>query len=402
MKVLVLTTTFPRWKEDTTPAFVYELSKRLQENGLEIVVLAPHHEGAKRFEIMDGMKVYRFPYFYPPKYQRLVYEGGILPNLKRNNLSRIQVPLLFLSELYYTMKIIKKEKIDVIHSHWIIPSGLVGTILRKVLKKPHITTAHAGDVFTIRKSKFLARVGSYVFRNSDKITANSNYTIDVITSIEDKIKDNVEIIPMGVATTLFTPENAMNLKNTFGAEYLILSVGRLVEKKGVNYLIMAMKEVIKEFPNAKLLIAGSGPEKENLEKISDSLNLKENVVFVGYIKNSDLPKYYASSDIFVLPSIETKEGDTEGLGVVLLEAMACRVPVIGSNVGGITDIIKNDQNGFLAKPKNPEDIADRIIKLLSNEGLRQKFSKEGIKIVQERFSWDVVAGKFCDVYEGLK
>ncbi|GAH81463.1 unnamed protein product, partial [marine sediment metagenome] len=90
MKILVLTTTFPRWINDTMPAFVYDLSKRLQENGLEIFVLVPHHEGTKTYEIIDRMKTYRFPYFYPTKYQRLAYGGGILSNLK-SNLARVQV-----------------------------------------------------------------------------------------------------------------------------------------------------------------------------------------------------------------------------------------------------------------------------------------------------------------------
>ena len=402
IKVLVLATTFPRWQNDTTPAFVYELSKRLQANRFEIIVLAPHYHGAKKFEIMDGMKVYRFPYFWPAKYQRLVYDGGILPNIKRSHLAKIQVPLLVLSELYYTFKIIRKEKIDVIHSHWIIPSGFIGGIARKIFKIPHITTAHAGDVFTIRKFKILGIIGSFILKNSDEITANSEYTKNVIIAIENKLKCNVEIIPMGVDISRFNPDKASDLKNVFDAEYLILSVGRLVDKKGIKYLIMAMVDVIKEFPHAKLIIGGSGPEKDKLEKLSEDIGVKDNVIFMGYIENSDLPKYYASSDIFVLPSIETKGGDTEGLGVVLLEAMACGTPVIGSNIGGITDIIKDGETGFLAQPENPKDIADIIIDLLSKENTRQIVSENGLIIVQKKFSWDVVTKQFSNIYERLK
>ena len=402
MKVLVLTTTFPRWKNDTTPAFVYELSKRLQESGLEIFVLAPHHEGAKRFETMDGMKVYRFPYFYPKKYQKLVYEGGILPNFKRSNLAKIQVPLLIISEFFYAFKVIKGEKIDIIHSHWVIPSGLVGGVFKKIFRMRHITTAHAGDVFTIENSKILSMIASYVFNNTDIITANSNYTKNVMMSTKNETKNKIEIIPMGVDISRFNPQKASNLRNTYGAEYLILSVGRLVDKKGIKYLIMAMKDVIKEFPNAKLIIGGSGPEKDNLKKLSESLNLKENMFFVGYLKNSDLPKYYASSDIFVLPSIKTKGGDTEGLGVVLLEAMACGTPVIGSDIGGITDIIKDGENGFLTKPESPNDIANEVIKLLADVSLRKRFLYNGLKNVQERFSWEIVTELFIKVFEGVK
>lgn len=401
-RVLVIATTFPRWQNDIRPAFVYELSKRLQNNGFEIVVLAPHHKGAEKFEIMDGMRVYRFPYFWPAKYQKLVYGGGILPNLKQSNLAKIQVPFMVLSEFYYTFKLIKKERIDVIHTHWIIPTGFVGAIIGRIFNKVHITTAHAGDVFTIRKSKILGIFGSFVFKNSEMITANSEYTKNVILSIDDRFKDNVEIVPMGVDTSRFNPNKASNLRKIYGAEYLILSVGRLVDKKGIEHLIMAMKEVTKIFPNAKLIIGGSGPVKNKLVKLCENLELTKNVIFTGYIDNADLPKYYASSDIFVLPSIETKGGDTEGLGVVLLEAMACGTPVIGSNIGGITDIIIDKETGFLTQPNNPKDIAEKIIKLLSNEKMGQKFSENGLITVQKKFTWDVVTKQFTKLYQRLE
>ncbi len=404
MKILVLTTTFPRGINDSTPPFVYDLSKRLQEIGLEIFILAPHHEGAKKCEIIDGMKIYRFPYFYPAKYQRLVYDGGILSNLKRSHLAKIQLPLLFLSELYYSLKIIRKEKIDLIHSHWIIPSGIIGAICKNIFKIKHITTAHAGDVFTIKNLKYINKIGSFVLRNSDKITANSIYTKDAILSIENTIKNNVEIIPMGVNTSIFNPKrmNKKSLKKIFGAKYLIFSVGRLVEKKGIKYLIMAMKYITKEFSDTKLIIGGAGPEKENLERLTNDIALNDKVIFTGYIKNSELPIYYASSDVFVLPSIVTRDGDTEGLGIVLLEAIASGTPVIGSNVGGIIDIIEDNKTGFLTEPENPEDIANKIIKILEDKKLRHKFSMAGLNIVKDKFSWELVTNKFSKIYKLLE
>lgn len=393
MKILVLTTTFPRWKNDSTASFVDQLSERMKDRHTEIIVLAPHYEGAKKFEIMDGMKIYRFPYFYPYRYQKLAYDGGVLSNIKRSHLAKVQIPLFFLSELYYTFKIIKKEQVDVIHSHWIIPGGLVGAISRQIFDIYHMTSAHAGDVFTMRNSKIFTDIGSYVFKNSDKITANSSFTRDVIVSMDNKI-DKIEIIPMGVDTVRFSPTRVSNLRETFMAEYIVLSIGRLVEKKGVKYLIIAMKEIIKKFPKAKLIIGGSGPDMKILEELSKSLDLQNNVIFVGYISNEDLPKYYASSDIFVLPSIETKEGDTEGLGIVLLEAMASNVPVVGSNIGGITDIIIDNETGLLTKPEDPKDISEKIVTLLSDKKLRQRLSEKGLKTVNERFSWNLIAEQF--------
>jgi glycosyltransferase involved in cell wall biosynthesis len=400
MKVLVLTTTFPRWKDDSTPGFVYELSKRLKNRGIEIFILAPHHKGSKFYEEVEDLKIHRFPYFYPNKYQKLAYEGGILPNLKRSWLARIQMPELILAELYWAQKLVKKEKIDLIHSHWLIPSGLVGGIISRFLGTPHITTAHAGDVFTMERIKFLNPLWNFILVNSDMVTVNSRYTKGIVEKLSKGIKNKptIKIIPMGINTKNFYPTG--DKTDIFPQNNVIFSVGRLVEKKGIKFLIEAMPLILREIPYAKLIIGGSGPLENELKDLVKSLNLGKKIFFTGYIKNSELPKYFRAADVFVLPSIQTKVGDTEGLGIVLLEAMGCGTPVVGSNIGGITDIIHNGKNGLLVEPKNPKDIAEKVIILFSNNNLRKKFSENGLKIVLERFSWEVVTDKFVKIYEG--
>ena len=410
MKILTLASTFPRYRGHFAANFIYELAKGLKKKGFEIIVLTPHHPDTKLKEEVDGLKIYRFPYFYPLKYQTLYRDDfGFVYNFKRSNLAKIQAPFFFLSELFSAIRIIRKEKIDVIHSHWLVPQGLVGAICKKVFGIPHVTTVHGADINTIKKleilsgkkSKILSGIFSFVLHNSDKINANSSYTKSIVLSIDGRVKNKIEIIPMGVDINRFKHEDDINIKEDFDAEYLILSVGRLIDWKGTKYLITAMKEIIKKIPNAKLVIGGIGPEKENLEKLTEELKLKNNVIFTGYIEDIDLLKYYASSDIFVLPSINLN-GHTETLGVVLLEAMACGTPVIGSNVGGIPDIIKDGYNGFLVSEKSPEDLADKIIELLSNKELAEEFATNGLKTVQEKFSWISVTERFIEVYEEFK
>ena len=410
MKILMLASTFPRYKGHFAANFIYELAKGLKERGFEIIVLTTHHPDTKLKEDVDGLKIYRFPYFYPSKYQTLYRDDfSFVYNFKRSYLAKIQAPLFFLSELFSAIRIIRKEKIDVIHSHWLVPQGLVGAICKKIFGTPHVTTVHGADINTFKKleilsgkkSKILSGIFSFVLHNSDKINANSSYTKNIVLSIDGRVKNKIEIIPMGVDINRFKHEDDINIKEDFDAEYLILSVGRLIDWKGTKYLITAMKEIIKKIPNAKLVIGGIGPEKENLEKLTEELKLKNNVIFTGYIEDIDLLKYYASSDIFVLPSINLN-GHTETLGVVLLEAMACGTPVIGSNVGGIPDIIKDGYNGFLVSEKSPEDLADKIIELLSNKELAEEFATNGLKTVQEKFSWISVTERFIEVYEEFK
>ncbi len=398
LKILVLATTFPRWNSDTTPAFVYELSIRLQQKGYQIIVLAPHHDGAKKFEIWDGMEIHRFRYFWPYKYQKVAYNGGIISNLGKSWIAWIQLPFFLICELFSTITIIHKEKIDLIHSHWIIPCGVCGAICKILFKVRHITTAHAGDVFTVKNSA-LKLLATFTMRNADIITANSRYTHQVLKFIDDDCSDKIAVVPMGVDLVRFQPSRSSNFKDLLNAEYIVLSVGRLVKKKGLDNLIRAMAIVTRAFPSVKLVIGGSGPEEANLRQLVKEQNLNKNIIFTGFISVEDLPTYYASADIFVLPSVETKSGDTEGLGVVLLEAMASGIAVIGSDIGGITDIISHGYNGLLAKPGDSDDIAEKIIELIADPQKRELIAFHGHNTVVDKFSWDSITEQFIGVFK---
>ena len=400
MRVLVLTTTFPRWKNDTTPAFVYELSKRIKEE-FEIVVLAPHCEGAKRFEIMEGLNVYRFPYFYPAKYQRLAYGGGILPNLKRSHLAKIQVPLLFLSELFYAFKIIREKKIDVIHSHWIIPNGLIGAICKKIQKKKHLLTLHAAGLFALERLPLKKKIANFVVEHCDKITVVSSYIHErLLNLIQPKILDNIknktEIIPMGVNTSLFrlnTNKNELKIKYSIKSKSVLLFTGRLAEKKGLAYLIKAMPEVLSKSSNTELIICGDGPLKKEMEQLVKEIDLEKFVRSTGYVTNKEKIDYLSLSDILIVPSIVAQSGDTEGLPVVILEGLAAGKPIIASDVSGVKDVIKDGWNGFLVEQRNPEQIAEKVLELLNEEELRVRFSKNALETAK-KYDWEVIGGEY--------
>ena len=366
------------------------------------MVLAPHHEGAELQEEIEGIRIYRFPYFWPKKYQRLCYQGGILPNLRGNILLWMQVPLLFMSQLFYAVKLIRKERIDIIHSHWLVPSGLVGAICGKICRRPLLVTIHGSDIFPLRRHG-LKRVLRMVLNACDACTANSRATASAVQEIMGA-QQKLAVIPMGVDLDLFRSDEAGIATDTSpnydDEKPVILSVGRLINWKGVTYVIQAMPLILAQLPEARLVICGDGPERKNLEELTGQLNLTKSVTFEGNVPNSRLPDYYRTASLFVLPSIVIEStGETEALGVVLLEAMASGTPVIGSKVGGIPDIIEEGRNGFLAEQKNPQDLADKIVRLLSNKELRQRFSKNGMQTVREKFSWEAVVGRFVRAYQ---
>lgn len=399
LKVLMVTSSFPRHEGDYFGQFILELTKSLKPNNIEPVVLCPHFPGAPMKEIMSGVKVYRFPYFYPYSLQRIAIEGGVFQNVRKSLLAKLQLPLFLAMELIYTIQVVRREEIDLIHTHWIVPQGLIGAISGRLLHRPHILSVHGTDVNIAAKSRLLGWVTRIVTRNSGKILTNSTYTRELFISIDPSAESKIEVIPMGVDVKLF--QNALNgnPKGKSGAPY-ILYIGRLIDCKGLEYLIEAFAIVLHRIPGVKLIVGGEGPEEERLKQQVAHLGLNESVQFIGLIASPDLSRYYHDATVFVLPSIQT-EGQTEGLGVVLLEAMACGTPVVGSSVGGIPDIIQDGWNGYLVRERSPSELAERIIALLENQTICEQFKENGLRTVGERFSWRQISTKFTQTYVRL-
>ena len=408
MKVLVLTTTFARRKKDVIPSFIDDLSKSLQKKGVEVIVVAPHHIGAKRNESMDGMKIYRFPYFFPAKYQKLAYGGGIPSNLKRSNLAKIQVPLFFLSKLYYTYKVVRREKIDIIHSHWIVPSGLAGAVCNRFLKVRHILTVHAAGLLFLKRLPFREKITYFILRHCDKITVVSSYIYRELLKLIPKkyindIKNKTEIISMGIDVSLFRADfdkDELKRKYQVNSKDTLLFIGRLVEKKGVFYLIEAMKKIVSENSDTELIVCGDGPLREELEVSVKRNNLENFVRFVGYVNGIKKREYLFLSEILIVPSIVTESGDTEGLPVVILEGLAAGIPIIASNVGGISDVIKHNENGFLVKEKNPKGIAEKVLILLRDKELQHRFTQNAL-VMAEQYDWHTIGDRFYQVYAAV-
>lgn len=380
-KLLVLTSTFPRWKDDTIPPFVYELSKRLTSD-FDVTVLAPNFPGAKNEEVMDGMKVFRFNYFIK-NYQKLAGEGGILPTIKKNKLYLFEVPFFILNEYLALRKLVKKEKPDMIHAHWVIPQGIVAYWINKKYNVPYVITSHGSDILGLKGFKGLKK---NILKNAYKITVVSNaIKKEVLETIDKNLK--IEVIPMGVDTTLFNPNKKdISIKKKYDINGpFLLFVGRLAPEKGINYLVEVMPGVIKEYPDAKLMIIGDGTLREKLKEKVKELKIEKNIIFMDWIDNKELPKYYATADIFVCPSLR------EGSPVSYIESLACGTPLIVGDLPISREIIGKER-GFVVKSTNPKDIKEKILKLI-----KQNKNKSFEKFIHNNYDWDVIKTKFGQV-----
>lgn len=394
-RVLVLSTTFPRWFNDTYPSFVYHLSRRLGEKH-DMVALAPHYPKALKQEKMGTIDVRRFSYFKPESLQKLCYDGGVIPNLKKSFLAKLQLPLLLETEFLAARKIVKNESISLIHAHWVLPQGLIGALLKRKFKIPLIITIHGSDLFPLKNS-FFRKLQQFSFAHADIITVNSDATKKEVLSRFPWLRSKVREIPMGVDVNHFKPR-AIKKPLTLTDSKVILFVGRLSDQKGLQYAIEAMPFVLKKEPKAKLLIIGEGPYKQELENQIFKKNVGNAVQFLGPLTQEEIAYHHNICDAFILPALSNTTG-TEALGLSLLEAMASGCAVIGTKIGGIPTIIENGENGLLIDQKNPEQLAKATLDILKNKKKAQEMGENGAAFVRKHYSWETVVKEFLKAYD---
>lgn len=398
-KLLVITSTFPRWQNDTDPPFVFELCKQLVA-GYDITVHTPRHHGALAREVMHGIKVHRFCYFIPC-FERLAGGRGIVPKLRRNKIYFLLLPFFLSAQCCSFLLLVARLKPDMIHAHWLIPQGFLAVLAKRVFGIPVVVTAHGADVFSMRRSIFI-RMKKSLAKHADQVVTVSRSLAKVLMADTGSSKCP-EVISMGVDATIFTPDKKnKKLREQYGIHGpFLLYVGRLTEKKGVNYLIEAMAKVALRRPECRLLIVGHGELESELKKKAESLGLQKVVCFVGGLANEQLPPYYATADIFIGPSIQAKGGDTEGFGLTFVEAAMSGCLLIGTRVGGIQDIITDGQNGFLVPPADAEALADKILQAVCGFDNLKEIRERCRKDVIEKFDWRVVAGKYAGLFSQL-
>lgn len=380
-KLLITASTFPRWDNDTEPRFILDLAEAMTDY-FQVTVLVPAAPKAKDQEVMNGVNVIRYHYFPIHKLETLCYPGAIIPRIKEKKVRVLLVPFLLLSQYFALMKIL--PKVDVVQSNWIIPQG----VLQSCFKKPYMITGHGTDIVSMNKGIFKLLKKRAVEKSSGLTVVSRHLKKEALKFAEES---KINIISMGCKTENFGKHFAV--ENYFQQEdkKVVLFVGRLVAIKGVTHLIDAMKQV-----DAVLIIVGDGPLRNEL--VNQAKPQGNKVRFLGAKSHEELKKIYASADIFAAPSITVENGKQEGLGLVILEAMASGLPVVANKSGGITDLIHDGENGLYAQEKNVDSLASKINLLLNDNILYEKLSEKSLKTAYE-YDYKVIANKYARLLE---
>jgi len=334
---------------------------------------------------MDGVRVTRFRYAIPSRLQVVAYDGGIPYKLKTSNLARLELVQFLISMLGEVSTVARR--CDVIHAHW-IPTGAVAAVAARRLGLPTVLTVHGSDAALMRGGILIKAASRFSLASASQVIAVSRTLKKRILEFEPRT-NIVKTIYNGVELELFPfAGRRLNTRR-------LLWAGRMTEEKGLAYLIRAMKKVAAAHPDVTLCLVGDGPLRSRLEALTVELALSENIAFVGERSRSELPNMYAWCDAVVMPSL------SEGLPMVLLEAMASGRPVIASGVGGIPELVKHGETGHLVSPGSVEELADGIIELLGRPDLMEKMGIASRKLVEAAHSWDAVASAVYSIYKEL-
>jgi len=393
-KILTLTSSFPRWEGDYNGIFIYELAIRLKEK-FQVFVLSPAFNNSNKVEYLDGIKLFKYKQF-PIKGIELADGNPIMSKLKKKKHFWLTVPFFLISQFVCLIKIIRREEISIIHAHWIIPQGLIAVVYKKLINKKIkiVASIHGTDINDFKG--FLGkRLIKYVLNYIDELTVVSNSFKNKIVKLGYGKK--IFVFPTNIDTQLFNPgRKDETLKERLGINgEFILFVGSLVKNKGVHLLIEAMPKIIIAFPNAKLVVVGNGQLKQDLVKTSKKLGITNSVIFTGIVSNKQIPSYYATADLFVLPSF------SEGLGGVITEALSCETLVLASPLKAFKDRIIENKTGFYLKEITSEKISSKIIHILKNKEKFKPISETGRTYIVNNFDWKNVGENYNKLFLNL-
>lgn len=389
--LLVLASTYPRWTDDPEPGFVHELSRRLCPD-FRVIVLCPHAAGAKPTETMDGVEVIRYRYA-PERLQTLVNNGGIVTNLRNHRWKLLLVPGFILMQAWQAWQLCRKHKIASVHAHWLIPQGLIAAMLQRLpgSKPTFVVTSHGADLYALR-SRPLQTIKRMVLRQAHSCTVVSSAMRAAVEQLGGDT-GKVSVVPMGVdMAERFVPGNAaLRSRNE------LLFVGRLVEKKGLSFLLDAFPALLQARPDLHLTIAGFGPDESQLKRQVTELGLQHSVRFLGAVAQKDLPQLYQSAALFVAPFVRAESGDQEGLPVALMEAVACGCPAVAGNVEGLQDIFGMHAQDCMVDPHDSGALTAAILARLQDpeNAARQALAMRAALL--EQLGWEHVAARYSQL-----
>lgn len=379
MKILILNYEFPPLGGGGGIAS-YDLAKEWAIHG-QVDVITSSFRGLSPVDIMDNINVHRV---------------NVLLRKSRDAASFISMLTYLPGAFIKGIRLIRKNRYDVINTHFAIPSGPVGYLLGKIFGIPNVLSLHGGDIYDPSKkmsphnSWFFSRAVRFILNRADRIVAQSSNTRDNTIKYYNP-KKNVEIIPLAFHPPKDVKDTRIELELSAN-DFVLITIGRIVKRKAMDVLIKALGKISDK--NIKLVIMGDGPDRGELERLAREQKVNDRIKFLGYVDDDKKFAYLKNADLFTLTSMH------EGFGIVYMEAMHYGLPIICTNEGGQTDFLSNRENAILINVGDFEACAEAIKTFRDNKNLYKKCSQNNIKKIKNFYA-PQVAEQYIKVFKVL-
>ncbi len=404
MKICVLTHTFPRNDQDVAAAFMKEFCDGLVENGNDVVVVTPYDPIFSRTG--DNFKIFTYKYIWPKNFHLLGYSRSMDADISLKPFNYLLAPFMIIFGVVALYKVVKKEKIDLISVHWILPNGIIALVVSKLTHVPYTVTLPGTDAYLAGKNKIFGLLAKLVAQQSSALFSNSRWHLEKILKLGVKVPIN-EVITYPVDIKKFVPlKNGLStLREKYDLNeenFVVLAVGRLVYKKGIEYLIKALPEVIKNYPNLRVIIGGDGDLYSDLVNLAKDVGIEKQTFFPGNLKRDEIVYYYNLADVVVTPSIVDTGGNIDGRPLVILESMACGKPQIVTNLPGISDALVDGVNALLVPQKDSAALCRALLEMIESKDLRVKMSKDNRRLTEDKLSTTQIGKSYSYFFEKVK
>lgn len=404
MRALTLTTSYPKSPGDSTAPFIRAISHGVADHGIAVDLVLPHHP---ELEWPDGdPPIELHEYRYWPGESRLWHVWGYAGALRADVDIRARtfgvLPFALATCLARSARLARRRAYDVVHAHWVLPNGLPGALVAGGRGLPLVVSLHGSGVSVAERNRAWRAVARTVFRRAAKVTACSDDLRDRAVALGAS-PEAAEVIPYGVDLDAFIPASETEKRivrsswNVPRNAFLIVAVGRLVEKKGFRYLIEAFPRVVETHPNARLVIAGSGDLLEELRQCANEMGVTSAVAFPGNLDRTAVVRLLRTADVLAVPSVRDQSGNVDGLPNVLLEGLASGLCVVATTAGGIPQAIEDGVDGRLVPQEAPDALAEVLVQLGSSPARRQELGREARRTAERKHAWDRIAGRYASV-----
>ena len=388
-RVAVVTSTYARSQDDHQVPWMREMARRTVDQLDSLKIYAPSFRGLGKHDI-DGVEVRRFRYA-PKVSETLTHDSGAPSKSRSLGYKLLVLPYLLMGMLSILFWCVR-DRTKVLHIHWPFPHGLWALLPKWLLGVRVVAMCHGAELALARNSKVIRWALKFFLSQADEICVNSSHTAAEVKRLCGFAS---KVVPYG-ATVSDSEASGEESSNEVPS---LLFCGRLIQRKGIDVLLRALPAVLAK-QQVKLVITGEGDRKAEWEALSKELGLESSVRFAGFVSNEELGELYRDCTAYVHPAIYDDKGDTEGLGVVLIEALANRKPVIASKVGGIVDVIIDGETGLLVPEKDEAALANAILRVLNDSDLAHQLGENGRLHAARVFDWNRCAALTVRIYQG--